>query len=808
MNLKHIVATAMLGVMSALAVLADVPAGYYSSCEGKTGQALLKALCGKISSHTNVGYDGLWDVYEKSDVRADGSLWDIYSTKHWGANFKHCGNYSVVGDCVNREHSLPKSWWGGGKSTQYSDAFHLYPTDGKVNGQRSNFPFGECANGTKLPSNGTVQPLGRLGNCTFSGYSGTVFEPDDEYKGDLARSYFYMAACYNGIVSGWTNGNGSKVFAGNSYPVFTNWSLNLLLKWARQDQVSQKEIDRNDAIYTFQHNRNPFIDYPELVEYVWGDKVGQAWYPGGSKTPAFEFPVQNSTIDFGMAACGVPRASKVYVKGANLTSSVTIRCSGCFSVSPSTLTAAQANAGTDVTVTVNSSDAGDAEGVFTLSSGGVSRSVDLYCEIVDGLPASIVDVTSEGFTLTWVNLNESDASASYTVDVRQGARSVDGFPRAVSAADERLVVVGLDPETDYDVTFLNLPGGIESPVLKVTTSAPVPYIQLLFDGELCFDARPGEPSDVAELLLDVDNVPGNITVKVDAPFEVSTDKSSWNSTVVLSPDEERFYLRLGATVAGTYETVILISADNFDSDDASAKGTVAEARSFLEDWEVSDEIISSVPCYSSTTFEGKAGRWNVTDGGFGNATQDMGFNGTNVLRLGKKSTSAIEMADDKTGGVGNVSFHASKWPSSSDAAATVNLDYSSDGGMSWTTITAFTIDSTEDSSFSVNVNKPGNGRIRLVQTDGARWFVDNIAITDYSSMGSVAELDYHSWDAYCRDGRLIIESRDSQRRISVYGVDGKTWVSTTVSSGELSVELPAGLYVVTDGDFARRVLVR
>ena len=103
----------LLSLLGVLASVAEVPAGYYSSCEGKSGQALLKALYEKISSHTNVGYDGLWEVYRKSDVRADGGLWDIYSTKQWGSNFTRCGNYSVIGDCVNREHSLPKSWWGG-----------------------------------------------------------------------------------------------------------------------------------------------------------------------------------------------------------------------------------------------------------------------------------------------------------------------------------------------------------------------------------------------------------------------------------------------------------------------------------------------------------------------------------------------------------------------------------------------------------------------------------------------------------------------------------------------------------------------
>ena len=274
MKMRKIFTMGLAAVLAATAYAAE-PSGYYDSCKGKGGKSLLTALHDKIGSHTNVGYDGLWNVYKTSDVHADGSLWDMYSTKNWGKNFKKCGNYSGVGSCVNREHSLPKSWWGGGSQTQYSDAYHLYPTDGQVNGQRSNYPFGECANGTTLKGNGCVG-LGRLGTSTFPGYRGTVFEPDDEYKGDFARTYFYMAACYNDKISSWTSGEGGKVMAGNNYPVFKTWVVELLMKWHRQDPVSEKETDRNDAVYAHQRNRNPFIDHPELADYIWGDKKDQS----------------------------------------------------------------------------------------------------------------------------------------------------------------------------------------------------------------------------------------------------------------------------------------------------------------------------------------------------------------------------------------------------------------------------------------------------------------------------------------------------------------------------------------------------
>ena len=260
----------------------------------------MKALQSTVGNHTVVSYDGLWEVYNTSDVKANGKIWDMYSTKEWTPGKERCGNYKNVGDCINREHSMPKSWFNDAKP-MYSDAFHLYPTDGKVNGQRSNYPYGECSKGTTLASNGSVKALGKLGSSTFAGYSGTVFEPDDQYKGDFARSYFYMAAAYNDKIAGWD----SPMLAGNAYPAFSSWAVELLLKWHRQDPVSDKEIARNEAVYAYQKNRNPFIDHPEMVEYIWGDKKNETWSSSAGAQPTLVSPVNNSTIDLGTVAVGV-----------------------------------------------------------------------------------------------------------------------------------------------------------------------------------------------------------------------------------------------------------------------------------------------------------------------------------------------------------------------------------------------------------------------------------------------------------------------------------------------------------------------
>ncbi len=263
---------------------AQIPANYYSSADGKTGGAVLKTELYSIisSGYVTKSYDFLYTIYETSDNTADGNVWDMYSFCTWYHGVKKCGNYSKVCDCYNREHSIPQSWFNS-QSPMDSDAFHVYPTDGYVNNQRGNLPFGECAGGTTLPNG-----KGRKGSSTFSGYTGTVFEPVDEYKGDFARTYFYFATRYQNKM---TSISGES-FNQTTYPSFSSWTINLFLKWHRNDPVSQKEIDRNNAIYVYQKNRNPYIDYPELAEYIWGNKVGQVWYSSTSGIEATSLYVQ------------------------------------------------------------------------------------------------------------------------------------------------------------------------------------------------------------------------------------------------------------------------------------------------------------------------------------------------------------------------------------------------------------------------------------------------------------------------------------------------------------------------------------
>jgi len=249
---------------------------YYAAADGKKGAELKTALHAIIKAgHTSNTYNGLWTHFQTTDKRSDGKVWDMYSNiTNYTFGTDQAGNFSKEGDKYNREHSFPNSWFGGQTShIAYSDLFHLYPTDGTINGMRSNYCFGE----TKNPSKTSKNSFSKLGPCSYSGSGApTCFEPNDIYKGDFARTYFYMVTRYEDEIVSWFQNYGNKegvseTLGGTTYPGLTQWQVNMFLAWSAKDPVSaDKEIPRNNEVAKIQKNRNPFIDYPGLEEYIWG----------------------------------------------------------------------------------------------------------------------------------------------------------------------------------------------------------------------------------------------------------------------------------------------------------------------------------------------------------------------------------------------------------------------------------------------------------------------------------------------------------------------------------------------------------
>ena len=265
------------------------PAGYYNSAAGKTCADLKTTLSTIITNGFNQRtYGNLWGQYLLTDVKprevGTGSanvIWDVYSdvpgpandnfnftpgTGSGGQQDQGSGGTSE-GQFYNREHSFPQSWFGGGTSGPGADYMHVFPTDKYVNGKRGSLPYGEVGSATITSLNGS-----KIGTSSLAGFTGTVFEPIDSFKGDLARAFFYFVTRYENNMS--TYGNiavAMQALAPNAYPSVDIPYLQMMINWHHLDPVSQKELTRNNGGYSFQNNRNPFIDDPAYVDLVWNN---------------------------------------------------------------------------------------------------------------------------------------------------------------------------------------------------------------------------------------------------------------------------------------------------------------------------------------------------------------------------------------------------------------------------------------------------------------------------------------------------------------------------------------------------------
>lgn len=248
---------------------------YYASLEGKSDNELRDAITALTQRDKRVtAYMSLREAYAVTDYYTFGNLCDMYSYRSGTYRYPsgESGDYEESTSVYNREHSLVKSYWGHNNSSstaQFTDIVHVIPTNGYVNTERGTMPYGETLSPTQIFGNGT-----RIGPSSLSGTSVNVFEPIDEYKGDIARIYFYMLTCYN-TVNMTKNNNARVVFSyGSGHGRFTTYSKDLFMQWSRQDPISDKERNRNNGIQSIQGNRNPFVDLPNLAEYLWGEHVG------------------------------------------------------------------------------------------------------------------------------------------------------------------------------------------------------------------------------------------------------------------------------------------------------------------------------------------------------------------------------------------------------------------------------------------------------------------------------------------------------------------------------------------------------
>ncbi|MGM9840734.1 MAG: endonuclease I family protein, partial [Candidatus Limisoma sp.] len=680
------------------------------------------------------------------------------------------------------------------------------PTDGYVNNQRSNYPFGECANGERVPSKNGVVALGKLGTSTFPGYSGTVWEPDDEYKGDFARTYFYMAACYNDKIASWS----CDMLADNSYPAYTTWAINMLLKWHAQDPVSEKETKRNDAVYSLQKNRNPFIDYPELVDYIWGDKTSIGWTPGGVVSPKLIYPADGATLDMGVTLVSTPLNYTVTVKGTNLGEDLTVTLTGAgMSTTTTTVTAADANSadGASVVVTFTSATEASATGTITVSSSEVSATATLKAQAISSVPAlAATNVTFDSFNANWQDIL-ADGSTYQLYVYDSAMQTLAGYPVDVAASLQTYKVTDLNANTKY---FYNLKkGSSTSNTIEVTTADYPRSISASYDGELFFKVRPDTDAEPIAVDIVTEYIDEDVTVTITSPFQISTDKANWQTSLTVDKTGERIYVRIPASPLGEYTGTLSGSTPTVAGFDADVTASVCDIASFFEDFEQPNTGLSSYNA-SGNEYQGSACKWWVKGASIFPGDSNDRKNGEQSIRsyFGKVASgnpSLLEMREDKVGGIGSVTFKAGLY--GSDVASELTLYTSTDGGATWTKAKDFTISDTYLAEYVASLSIKGNARIKFEHTSGKRCNIDDVTISDYATpSGAVDQTLGEHWDAFARNGKIVVEL-NRPVTVTIYTLDARKVFEKTLTSGK-EIAMPRGVYIVVCGDDNRKVIVK
>ena len=856
----------LLAAVVGLTATASDPSTYYNNAKNKSDQALMTALHNIIKGHTKRSYQQLWTDFKTTDCNGN-IIIDRYSTTQYTYSTGQCGSYNGVGDCYNREHSIPNSWWGGSDSdTAYTDLHHMFPVDGFVNSKRGNYPFGDC-------NTGTVYGTGRLGPCAFAGYNGTVFEVADEYKGDFARVYFYFAIRYMPRISNYTSGIGSAVFTSNSYKCLTTWAINQLLEWHRNDPVSALETTRNDAVDGIQHNRNPFVDNPELVEYIWGNKQGSTWPSGGTTTPVLTSPTNGSTINVGTnTGSGVSKS--ITVKGSNLTKSLAISVNGTgFTVSPTNVSAASANSGTTVTVTYNGTSS-NATGTLTIISTEVSATINLTASYNGGG----VEPPGGEIIETW----EGCQTGGYWTQAVQGHAFSWNFSNAGIWADTNkngALSCRFGKNAD---SYIEMNEDVSNGASKVTFYAAnwsgdaTPTVQLQYStdgGNTWVTAGSCSPNSTWQQYTFNMNVTGNVRFKIQqaagSRLNIDDIAITSNSAPVTNP-------QITAPVNGSTVNVGTIAATGTSvSKTITVKGSdLTKALNVSVSgagFSVSPTVISASNANSGTTIT-----VTYTSSTAGSATGTLTISSSEASVTVNLIASKIPMpsisitpipdmvaefegessvvmatvsADDNTEDItlsveGNfeLSLNRRNWAKSLTLDATgevfyVRLANTGTAGEFYGTISA----STSIASAYADVHGTVNAKpviIGDVNMDGAVNIADVTTLIDHLLGSSVSQFDAvaadvnndsviniadvtalidrllsssnltvrQGWDAYPAVGGMDVENY-SEESLEVYDLEGNC-CAVMMTQGETFIALPAGIYVVASDTRSRKVVVK
>ena len=756
---------------------------YYRKAEGLRGTELKEALHNLIQPAFVLDYGGgagkTWSGFYATDQMEDMQVRDRYSNtvRYFNPDMSAVSN-------MNIEHIWANSWWGHVKNNAYQDLFNLYPADATANGRKSNNPIG-IVDGTIAYSNG-VTKVGKSTSYRADSLI-TVWEPADQWKGDFARTYFYMATCYSHMTSLWTTTEGLLTVDPNSPLLMRPWVYNLMLEWAEADPLDEIEQERCDAICEIQGNRNPFVDYPELCYYIWGDKADEQFYCTEEHGAEIFVPAASEEIDFGLHPLSRPFSAKVQVRGRGLDEGAQLIADDeHFALSQFVLSSDEINQGTDITVSVSATEEGNYTTMLTLEGSGYVQQSPLTVSFVDGIPAYpatdiVCAVSSRRFNANWMNY---EPDATYTLNVY--TKDANGQPQpfgTYTTTDTTYQVKNVQPNTTYYYKVSIIEDGEElvgSNEVTVEMPEVAPVFSVSLDN-IAFTATPGNPSAPTQVSVTAMAVPKYVTeVITSAPFELSSDGEAWSQELTLTGTSPSFFVRFaGAFEEGDYEGEVIVSTEGLDDRVISVSCNVDATKSFFEDFETGSKgayAVGEVTC-SAASWEMSNALIAADD----NALDKKCVRMKGYVKSGSTITTPahIMMTTDKVNGCDSLWFCAGSY--GNDTGVKMTVSYSVNGGQTWTKVVSSLSVGTMQ-RYGFKINRDGNIRLKFESenTGNKRVNIDNVQMSDWEDPTGIETIQNSRFkiqnDIYDLSGRKVMSGKKSSLIIIEKGkkkVNGK-----------------------------------
>lgn len=712
-------------------------AEYYRSVEGLKKAELKTALHDLIQPDQVLKYGGkgegyTWAGFYDADWLEGGYVRDRYSDELRLFN----ADKSAVAN-MNIEHIWANSWWGHIVNNAYCDLFNLYPADGPANGRKSNNPIG-IVDGAVAYDNGVIK-VGKSSSYRADSLI-TAWEPADEWKGDFARTYFYMATCYQHYTDLWTTTEGWLTVDGSEWPTMRPWVYNLMLAWAKEDPVDEIEQNRNEVIQTFQGNRNPFVDYPQLCEYIWGDSTDYRFYidPTSTQTELF-VPAANANIDYGLQALSKGYQTTLVLRGRNIAGGLDVSVDNAdFQLGATHIGAADLEVGYALPISISPSAAGSYATQLSITGGGFSQVNTLSVSFVDGIPAYaatdiVCSVSSRRFTANWMAYEDG---ATYTLDVYTKDAVGTHVPYgSYTTTGNSYQVSGVKANTTYYYTVSIYDGGtLVASSNEVAIQMPeVDPVFSVSPYSISFSATPGNASKSVAVSITALSIPEYVmNISLDAPFEVSADGDDWTQNLTVTGSSPSFFVRLGSVEEeGDYEGEMVVTTKGVDEKIVTLTASVDAKKAFYEDFEQ-----GSKGGYAEGTVDCSATTWKMTDALIG---ADDNAHGSKCVRFRNKGS--IEMQADKSNGCDSLWFYAGLY--GKDTGVKLSAYYSTDGGTNWTPVVQDLAVSTMQ-RYGYKLDVKGDIRLKFVNngsSNSKRINLDDVQMSDYGQSNGIESID-------------------------------------------------------------------